>query len=72
MDLNEEMAFTQTDIDNLKKAIASGVLTVRHGDESVTYRSLADLERALARAENAVNGADLTTRRTVAAFSKGL
>lgn len=66
------MAFTQTQIDALKKAIASGVLTVRHGDTSTTYRTLAEMERALALMQSEVNASTATPRRTVAGFSKGL
>lgn len=40
------MAFTQTDLDNINAAIASGELTVRVNDRLVTYRSVAELERA--------------------------
>jgi hypothetical protein len=43
------MAFTQTDLDNINAAIAAGELTVRASNGSqVTYRSMADLERARA------------------------
>lgn len=66
------MAFTQTEIDALKKAIASGVLTVRHGDTSTTYRSLAEMERALKMMQGEVNPASVAPRRTVASFSRGL
>lgn len=41
------MAWTQSDIDALKVAIASGILRVRHGEKDVTYQSLADMQRAL-------------------------
>lgn len=40
------MAFTQTDLDNINAAIASGELTVEVNGRRVTYRSIADLERA--------------------------
>lgn len=50
------MAWTQTDIDRIKAAMASGVLTVKHGDTLSTFRSIADMERLLARMEAEVGG----------------
>jgi hypothetical protein len=66
------MAYTQAQIDALKRAIASGVLIVRHGDEQVTYRSLAEMRQALADMEGEVNPTTGPARRTVAGFSRGL
>lgn len=66
------MAYTQSQIDSLKKAIASGVLTVRHGDTSTTFRSIGEMRRALADMEAEVNPTTQPPRRTVAGFSKGL
>jgi hypothetical protein len=66
------MAYTQAQIDTMKRAIASGVLIVRHGDEQITYRSLAEMRRALADMEAEVNPSLQTPRRTVAGFSRGL
>ena len=40
------MAFTQTDLDNINAAIATGEMTVEVNGRRVTYRSIADLERA--------------------------
>ena len=40
------MAFTQADLDAVDRAIASGELTVRTNDRSVTYRSFAELRDA--------------------------
>lgn len=40
------MAFTQTDLDAINAAIATGELTVEMEGRRVTYRSMADLERA--------------------------
>lgn len=37
------MAYTQTDLDNIKAAIASGERQVTIGSQSVTYRSISDL-----------------------------
>ena len=40
------MAFSQTDLDAVNKAIASGALTVEYGDKRITYRSMDDLLKA--------------------------
>ena len=40
------MAFTQTDLDNINAAIATGEMTVEVNGRRVTYRSISDLERA--------------------------
>lgn len=37
------MAWTQTELDALNAAIASGVTTVSHNGKTVTYRSLAEM-----------------------------
>ena len=37
----------RTRIDQLRQAIDSGVLTIQHGDTRTTYRSQAEMERAL-------------------------
>lgn len=50
------MSFTQSQLDALKAAYASGVKTVQHDGKSVTYRSLADMERMIERMETALNG----------------
>lgn len=42
------MAYTQTDLDAVKAAIASGELTVEHNGRKVTYRSMDDLLKAKA------------------------
>lgn len=39
------MAYTQSDLTNLQKAMASGVKQAMRGDEMVQYRSLAEMER---------------------------
>lgn len=40
------MAFTQTDIDALDRAIASGELTVETAGRRISYRSIAELKTA--------------------------
>jgi len=42
------MAYTQTDLTNVEKAIASGTLMVTIGGKQITYRSVQQLEKALA------------------------
>lgn len=44
------MPFTQTDIDNLKAAIAAGkgAKSVTIADQSITFHSVAEMERLLA------------------------
>jgi len=37
------MAFTQTDLDNIQSAIATGALTVRVNGKLVTYRDMNEL-----------------------------
>lgn len=64
------MAYTQTQADALRVAIASGVLTVRHGDVSTTYRSLDEMKIILADMEEALAGGRV--RRTIAVFSDGI
>lgn len=44
--VGDDMAFTQADLDAVKRAIASGQLEVQYGDKRVRYRSIDDLERA--------------------------
>ena len=41
------MAYTVEQREALKEAIAAGVLMVRHGETSTTYRSLQEMERVL-------------------------
>lgn len=38
-------AYTQSDLDNVRKAIAKGVTRVRIGDEELTYRDLEELKQ---------------------------
>lgn len=64
--------WTQADIDTLKKAVASGVLTVSYSGPPArlqTYQSLAEMRSLLADMQRQVNGG--TTTRLVKT-SKGL
>ena len=67
------MAFTQDDADELRRAVASGALTVTRGSEMVTYRNLAEMRSALRMIEDELGGS--TKRRLVATYpttSRGL
>lgn len=63
--------FTQTQIEELEAAIASGVMSVRHGDRQINYQSIAEMRTALDQMRSEVatqsNG---TGRGLVAAFSR--
>ena len=56
------MAWTQTDIDVLEKAIATGVLEVQYPDSRVRYQSTADMIRIRDLMKAQVNAAAGTTR----------
>lgn len=40
------MAFTQSDLDTLEAAIATGTRSVRYGDKQVDYKTLDEMLRA--------------------------
>lgn len=66
------MAFTSTDLDSIKTAIASGELSVRFADgREVTYRSMADLRsaKAMIEAELGVDGGATKRIRQVRLYS---
>lgn len=52
------MAYTQADIDTLEKAIATGALKVKRGEEEVTYRSLEEMRQALSAMKARVRGSE--------------
>lgn len=56
------MAFTQTDLDAIDAAIASGELTVAHNGRTVTYRSMDDLLKARQRIDDVLKRATGRTR----------
>lgn len=67
------MAYTQADADALRRAIASGEHTVTYDGKTVTFRSIKELERALARVESALSAATGgPTRQLRVATRKGL
>lgn len=63
------MGWTQSDIDALKEAIATGVLSVQYNDKTVRYQSTRDQLTALAAMEAEVAGdAGSGSRSTFAGF----
>jgi len=67
------MAWTQTQLDAVEAAIASGELTVRFGDRTVTYRSMDELlqARGIIRDSLAAEAGTATDRFSFAQTSKG-
>jgi hypothetical protein len=60
------MAWTQTDVDALKDAIASGTKDVQYSDGSrIVYRSLAEMRETLSMMEAEVAGSSTARVRTV-------
>jgi hypothetical protein len=64
------MAWTQLQIDALKAAISTGVLTVKHGETLTTYRSLDEMKQLLAMMETDVATGG-RVRRVVATYRGG-
>lgn len=65
------MAFTQTELDTLKAAYASGVLTVRHASgHSVTYGSMSELWDAIQRIERSLTPAASRYKRGIVRFRR--
>lgn len=61
-------------LDELVRARSSGVLVVKHGDTTTTYRSIAELERAISALEGDIAKAEGRRRRkvrTITQRSKG-
>lgn len=56
------MAWTQTDIDKLKAAIAQGATKVKFADREVTYRSLDEMRETLRILQAEVDSASGVTR----------
>lgn len=63
------MAFSQTDLDAIRAAIAKGEKTVQFADRSVTYRSMDELFQAEARIAQALRTP--RAKQTLAVSSKG-
>jgi hypothetical protein len=56
------MAWNQTDIDKLERAIATGARRVRFADREVEYRTLEEMQAILDQAKRAVAGPRQTVR----------
>jgi hypothetical protein len=67
------MAWTQKELDALKRAYSSGTLRVRYDDKSVEYGSEADLLRRIRVIEREINNSTGNSRsnRSFSKFSKG-
>lgn len=65
------VAYTQTQIDTLKAAIAEGALKVRFGDREVTYRSLDEMRQTLRMMQDEVGAAAGRTPRRRIRFMTG-
>jgi hypothetical protein len=60
------MAWSQTDVDALKAAIATGVTSVMYSDGSqIQYRSLENMRSILAEMESEVAGPSVKRARTI-------
>lgn len=67
------MAWTQTDVDSLKTAIAGGVKSVAYADRTVVYHTLTEMLQALQAMEAEVaagSGSTSIGRCTIAGFSR--
>lgn len=56
------MAWTQTDIDKLKAALAQGATRVRFSDREVTYRDLNEMKETLRMMQSEVDAASGVVR----------
>lgn len=59
------LATLQTQLATLDAMIASGVLTTKHGDTLMTFRSMTELLKARQFVEDQINEANGTTRTRV-------
>lgn len=66
------MAFTQTDLDAIRTAIARGERVVQFADRSVTYRSMDELLAAETRISRALASTTQTSKQSIGVSSKGL
>jgi hypothetical protein len=58
--------WTQEDLDRIDEAIATGALSVRHGDKVITYRSIEDLLKVRERIQRALTRGRWPSRSYVA------
>lgn len=64
------MPWTESDVEKLKRAMASGARKVRFKDHETEFRSLNEMRRQLADMEREVAGRQ-PIRRTVAVYNSG-
>lgn len=64
------MAFTQSDLEAIEAALASGATSVQFSDRLVVYRSVGDLLKARAAVTAALN-AGTNRRHTLGVANKG-
>jgi hypothetical protein len=67
------MAYTQTQLEALQAALASGSLRVQYEDRAITYRSIEELKQALQIVQGGLEVQAGVSRhtRSFAKFSKG-
>lgn len=65
------MAYTQTDIDNLEAALATGVLTVEYAGRRTTFRSQAEMLQQLQRMKDAAAPRSSAPRFSDTIFERG-
>lgn len=65
------MAFTQSDLDSVKRAIAGSQLEVQYGDKRVKYRSFEELERAARMIAAEIDAADGVRRNRIVRLRHG-
>jgi hypothetical protein len=67
------MAYTQTDVERLEKAIAQGVMTVSFSDgRSVTFSSFAELTARLNFVKQQLGESNAGRQRLLAKYRKGV
>ena len=66
------MAWTQSDLDKLNKAIAKGARVVDFDGDRVEYRSLADMQKIKSQMERELSPTTVRSNRRVADFNNGL
>lgn len=64
------MSYTQTQLDALRAALASGITRVSYDGRTVEYRSMADLERAIATVERGLGQRSAASRITYPEISR--
>jgi len=64
------MAFTQTQLDALEAAIATGTLIVHYGDKMVRYQTTVDMIKARDLIRDQLNASNPVTRGSYGSFVK--